>query len=711
MNIPKHFTLNSKVFFGLLQPKYCYFYYYSYIDFKVYLPSSSILYLLVMTRSHSKVQMIAVVILFLSLFITSFPQTQGAETVNIKDAQLLFMWGDINDKLPTTLAPEIWDGNIKVSSGNMIVLRTLWFKESNDRLITKEGATLEFNSDINSNYDGIYLRVTPNTGSQTVTFKSTNGTLLETPLSYFIDHDELVKTTASGTSIKISKVFLHTDTPINTTGTGSSLGGTIVGMANPASTNCINNGGKLNILNGIHGEYGVCSFLDGSQCEEWAFYNKSCGKGQIMTASGSTLKDPSYLLYASNDYLDKLSKSELAGLDFSKLTNMQGRLYDRLLVAGREKISELPLRVQRKAYLLEGLLPQDVADSAGISDGEEIAEWKSLLNNINEPLLMRLLDRFDSITPGLWVKIRALPTDYKDALLKFALSLRSDTTSLVLPSFIEQLSNVAALESQFELVKLKFTFDNTQVVKKMFGTLKATLFYDNGFYDAFQNLMNSANTSSHETLVTNLVSIQRIFDSNIEGSTKRKVESKTLPFLDVSDTAWYASFVHSLFDDKVVSGYKDGAGKPLDIFKPENQVTVGEGLKLILTIMHKEQANHAPKNTKNTHHWAEGFLAKAEDIGLSLTKDKDLDLNRPLTRMEMIRNVLELKDLKLPTYTKGSFTDVDINSLDGTYVEYAKELGIIKGDDTNKTFRPNDPLNRAELSKILLYARYYLMGE
>jgi putative hemolysin len=53
-----------------------------------------------------------------------------------------------------------------------------------------------------------------------------------------------------------------------------------VGIANPASTNCINKGGTLKIQKGGGGgEYGICVFEDNSQCEEWALFRGECPVG------------------------------------------------------------------------------------------------------------------------------------------------------------------------------------------------------------------------------------------------------------------------------------------------------------------------------------------------------------------------------------------------------------------------------------------------
>jgi len=56
------------------------------------------------------------------------------------------------------------------------------------------------------------------------------------------------------------------------------------GMPNPASVNCEQQGGKLEIRDNANGQYGMCIFLDGSECDEWAFYRKECKPGDSKAA-------------------------------------------------------------------------------------------------------------------------------------------------------------------------------------------------------------------------------------------------------------------------------------------------------------------------------------------------------------------------------------------------------------------------------------------
>ncbi len=48
------------------------------------------------------------------------------------------------------------------------------------------------------------------------------------------------------------------------------------GMANPASVNCINMGGKLTFKHSPQGEFGMCQLPSGKVCEEWALFRGEC---------------------------------------------------------------------------------------------------------------------------------------------------------------------------------------------------------------------------------------------------------------------------------------------------------------------------------------------------------------------------------------------------------------------------------------------------
>lgn len=59
-----------------------------------------------------------------------------------------------------------------------------------------------------------------------------------------------------------------------------------IGMANPASVFCADNSGTLEMRQDAGGgEYGMCVFSDGSECEEWAYFRGECTPGQPKSAA------------------------------------------------------------------------------------------------------------------------------------------------------------------------------------------------------------------------------------------------------------------------------------------------------------------------------------------------------------------------------------------------------------------------------------------
>ena len=61
------------------------------------------------------------------------------------------------------------------------------------------------------------------------------------------------------------------------------------GLANPASVNCEQKGGKLEMRDrGDLGTYGVCVFEENRQCEEWAMFRGECPAGGVDVTSYAT---------------------------------------------------------------------------------------------------------------------------------------------------------------------------------------------------------------------------------------------------------------------------------------------------------------------------------------------------------------------------------------------------------------------------------------
>ena len=58
-------------------------------------------------------------------------------------------------------------------------------------------------------------------------------------------------------------------------------------MANPATEFCLQKGYRSEIREGKDGQYGVCIFPDGTECDEWAYFRGECAPGTPVASDPS----------------------------------------------------------------------------------------------------------------------------------------------------------------------------------------------------------------------------------------------------------------------------------------------------------------------------------------------------------------------------------------------------------------------------------------
>lgn len=191
------------------------------------------------------------------------------------------------------------------------------------------------------------------------------------------------------------------------------------------------------------------------------------------------------------------------------------------------------------------------------------------------------------------------------------------------------------------------------------------------------------------------------------------VEGQPIVFADVQASAWYAPYVALLLTEGIAEGYKDPSGKPKGEFGVSNPVTRAELLKLALQAADTTlNAGGSPRNQSALGTWASPYVAQAEKMHLTVFPPST-DVNAQATRGEVIQTILEV--LRIPTAAKTPplFTDVPANYPYAPAITIAATYGLIEGDlDAQghplNTFRPNDPINRAEVAKIMALARALL---
>ncbi len=105
--------------------------------------------------------------------------------------------------------------------------------------------------------------------------------------------------------------------------------------------------------------------------------------------------------------------------------------------------------------------------------------------------------------------------------------------------------------------------------------------------------------------------------------------------------------------------------------------------------------------------WALPYVDAAKTAKLTVFL-AGIDANAQATRGQVISTLLEALGIPL-TERSSSFSDVRVSSPYAKAIATAEKLGII-GGDTDATgkptgiFRPFDPVNRAEVAKMLILA-------
>ena len=163
------------------------------------------------------------------------------------------------------------------------------------------------------------------------------------------------------------------------------------------------------------------------------------------------------------------------------------------------------------------------------------------------------------------------------------------------------------------------------------------------------------------------------------------------PYKDVKNSDWFYTYVRELSCEKIIGGYLDGT------FQPNNQLTTGEALKLLLVAATQSDPGNAPSG-----HWAGNYLSLAEGLGCVMPGELG-NLDAPIDRLSIARIAAIAMGIQ-PVSGATPFVDVD----DG-YALALYEAGIITGDTngSQRFYNPASGITRAEMSAIVSRVRNY----
>jgi len=185
------------------------------------------------------------------------------------------------------------------------------------------------------------------------------------------------------------------------------------------------------------------------------------------------------------------------------------------------------------------------------------------------------------------------------------------------------------------------------------------------------------------------------FELSKDAARVIKYEDGIIPFLDTDDDQWYTPYVIFAKEENVVGGYKDGSGNLTGEFKPGNNTTRAEILKMVLELA---GYGEAAKSSIKTAHWSRFYMQKAQDLKLDFFDLVSSAPDQLVTRGEVIMLILDIFDEDVPDFVLYQLSD--LHSPEGRFIQYAINKGIVDGYGDG-TFRQDTSINRAEVSKIL----------
>lgn len=196
---------------------------------------------------------------------------------------------------------------------------------------------------------------------------------------------------------------------------------------------------------------------------------------------------------------------------------------------------------------------------------------------------------------------------------------------------------------------------------------------------------NSSGSSGGETGVGN--------DEEIDLQETEVAE----PFKDIQGH-WAENFIDNLRLRGVISGKAEGK------FDPDAQITRAELVKIVINLFAISVDENLPETSftdvKNTDWYAPYVEAAKENNIVIGYSDKTFRPNQPISRVEALKILLEASELQV-SGGEMDFSDTKKGEWYEKYVAFGKLKNLIIGYE-NGTFKPLNPITRAELSKIAI---------
>ncbi len=665
-----------------------------------------------MARQATKLTIVAIATMFLSLLIVSFPAGNSKEgTIEhplIEEARIMIEWGHLEKVTGTngttmtgsTMSGSIlWDGTISLPGGHIQVIRPLT-QNNEDGIIDMEGESVRFMSQLQSGYDGVFIRVFPGMDSSSLVFTTKTGLEVKMNLNYFLSNQLATAALAEGKGVSFKKEAITLNK--------GSLQLQYDKLNAQRVRECMQSSDEKTCRDRVGAE------LRNTQVDLMRKKLSRLWQARSIAKSGTGSVvglHPDFLLFMGSEDLYNINSQTFRAISLDRLSDINQALYSKILTTYPQAFGTLPFSLQEKAMLLEGSLPEDIRNKAALSEGE-FQIWKQVLLGLPE------MQRVEIAT-----KLRALPTEILATMktLDAGKARKVMERILLIPDtgigentmlYLDQLSTVETLRKKFSQIKGRLGSDDALALEKVFGAFDDNFMYQAplvpSIYRKLDELFTSIALLPREAISQEIRTISNEISTSIKDSRTSRYKVNLASFTDVDDGSWQGYYILKAKSLGAIDGYKTSDNVLTGTYGPENPVRIGELLKIALELSENGTSEKAPALASANSHWAKKYVARAEELQLSILNDTSIDLNRPATRGEVVQTILEAFTISPDLISKSTFTDVSPFANYARFVEFARKLGIVSGDDGKNTFRPLESVNRAETAKIATTIVYFI---
>lgn len=193
-----------------------------------------------------------------------------------------------------------------------------------------------------------------------------------------------------------------------------------IGLANPASVYCEEQGGTLEIRTDADGgQYGVCIFADGSECEEWAYFRGECQPDGDDFESTTEAAEMTKARQAIVEYLIEQYDIEIT-YEWEYLNDSQDDSLTRRFISSPWSIAltQIESSAELPTYNVEmsgiyGFRWQGIVDTSGViqeTNFQPPAKISST-DEARDAVVAFLVETFDLTAPDEWSVDLPIPED------------------------------------------------------------------------------------------------------------------------------------------------------------------------------------------------------------------------------------------------------------------------------------------------------------